>query len=369
MRISIAKDALKDALSAACRATAEGNSSPELACVLVEAGGDGAVIEATDGTFSVRASAAALVEEEGRALVPAARLASLVRALPDGAVALSADSRSASVSCAQASAVLPALDPAGFPAFPRVGDGASVTLPFEPLSAACARAARFAEKPGKDGKGGPKCGVLFEWSGGELRVVATDGLRVSIERLPVAGGGEGSVVAPARLAADAAALDCTRTATLACSGRQVVLRVGGCTLVARRIEGDFPNWRMLDEVADPAATAVFDRGQLLGAARRALAIGRGPGAVGISLKGEGLPAVVERDLGAEGRSVDEVECAHASGSHEACASPVFLVEALAAVPDDVVSVALGGGRKPIMFRTLSGSYRQAVMPVVLPKGR
>ena len=90
---------------------------------------------------------------------------------------------------------------------------------------------------------------------------------------------------------------------------------------------------------------------------------------GISLKGEGLPAVVERDLGAEGRSVDEVECAHASGSHEACASPAFLVEALAAVPDDVVSVEVGGGRKPIMFKTLSGSYRQAVMPVVLPKGR
>ena len=84
MRISIAKDALKDALSAACRATAEGNSSPELACVLVEAGGDGAVIEATDGTFSVRAAAAPHVAAEGRARVPAARLASLVRALPDG---------------------------------------------------------------------------------------------------------------------------------------------------------------------------------------------------------------------------------------------------------------------------------------------
>ena len=56
MRISIAKDALKDALSAACWATAEGNSSPELACVLVEAGGDGAVIENIKEISLVKAS-------------------------------------------------------------------------------------------------------------------------------------------------------------------------------------------------------------------------------------------------------------------------------------------------------------------------
>ena len=363
MKASIPLDGLKTALAAVCRATAVASTRTELCCALMVAGEDSVEFSATDGTHSTRVMVPALVERVGRALVPAQRLSDVARTLPDGAVSIDATEKRAEIDCVAASLVLPALDPFGFPSFPRVDPDASVTLPFAPLKAALQRAMRFVKKPGKDGKSDAMCGVLIEWSDGELRVVSTDGVRVSIERIPIGGSSAGSVVSPARLIADVIALDTPGTVTIGASENQVSVAMSSVSLVARRLAGTYPNWRLFDELKSYVARAVFDRNELLAAARRTLALGQGGQQPKLAIVDGCVSAVVSRCAGEDGESCEDVACSGATGTADATLNGVYLAAALAAVPTDEVVIEIGEGRNPVMFMTRGGEYKCATMPI------
>ncbi|MEG2025797.1 MAG: DNA polymerase III subunit beta [Gordonibacter sp.] len=364
MKIIASRDALKVALALAVKAIPASAAQSELSCAHFRAQGDSVEVSATDGTYSARVSFDALIEEPGEALVSALRLSALMRAMPDQAVTLEADCASAAVVCGASSSRVPALNPIGFPAFPRVEAQATVTLPFAMFKSAAARAAKFCAKPGKDDKATTLTGVLVEWGDSELRMVSTDSYRVSIERMPIAGDGEGSAIIPQRLLADISALDDPRSAEVAISENQVLVRVGGCELVSRRVAGKFPSWRKFDEVANHQAMACFKREALLGAARRALALGRLGDHPSLAIADGCDLAELSRDMGAEGGSSEDVPCAGAAGSVSVKLHGDYLQEALAAVPSDEVVVEWAGGRQPVMFRAPDRAYRIAVMPMV-----
>lgn len=365
MIIIATRDVLKSALSMVCKAIPTSAAYAELACAHFRAQGDAVEVSATDGTYSVRVSMDALVEEAGEALVSASRLSDIVRAMPDEAVTLEADASVASVVCGSACTRVPALDASTFPAFPRVEALAKVTLPFVMLKAAAARASKFCAKPGKDGAPSAITGVLVEWGEGELRVVSTDSYRVSIERLAVGGAGTGSAIVPQRILADLSTLDDPRTAEVAFSDNQVLVRAAGCELVSRRVEGAFVPWQKFDVVEDPQATAYFTRDALLGAVRRALALGRLGDHPTLALNDGRDLAEMSRDIGADGGSHEDVPCTGVVGSTLAKMHGNYFQEAVSAMPDDEVVVEVGGGRRPVLFRTSDGAYRCAVMPMVV----
>lgn len=363
MRCSVSRDELKACLAVVCKVTSTSSTRTELACVHLMATSDVVELSSTDGVYSVRLGMQALADIPGSALIPAARLSDVVRSMADGAITIDATEAAAQITCGSAVLRLPARDPRDFPAFPRVEPENSLSISSVVLNNATARAAKFCAKPGKDGVMTCICGVLLDWSDGELRIVSTDSYRVSIERIALANAdASGSVIVPPRILQDAAALGDVRMTEIGYSANQIVIRVAECEFVARRIEGNYPNWRMFDKSDCVSASSTFALCDLGGAVSRACALGRSDGAVRMTISDGSSQAEMSRDAGADGLSKEDLPCSGGKGTASVYLHPLYARETVSVMPTDNVIVEIGVGRNPVLFKSSDNAYRCAVMP-------
>ena len=95
MKLSISKSELQNALAIVIKGVSTRSTLPVLSGILLEATGDSLVLQATDLELSIQYSTAALVEEEGKAVVPGKLFSDIVKNLPDAAVHVEADEENA----------------------------------------------------------------------------------------------------------------------------------------------------------------------------------------------------------------------------------------------------------------------------------
>ena len=79
MKLSINKTELQNALAVVSKGASSRSTLPVLSGVLVEARGDALTLQTTDLELSIQYPAPALVEEEGRAVVPAKLFSYIVK--------------------------------------------------------------------------------------------------------------------------------------------------------------------------------------------------------------------------------------------------------------------------------------------------
>ncbi len=355
MKILIDRDALASALSsvsAACMRAAD----PVLACVLVDAQGEAVSFGATDLDQSARTEAPALVEEPGRALVPAKRLAELAKAMGPGTLVLEAGPACADLSSGHASARFPALDPGDFPGFaPFDGAGEEAVVDAALFADMARTVSPFASKDPAIPISG--C-VLVESLPGALRMVATDTYRVLCDERPCACAGFRAELPAAFLAAVAARAASSVSVALSASSGIVRARMDGADLSCRRVEGSFPQWeRVFAGSAGPSAS--FDGASGIARALRLAACACGRAAAARLSFGDG-EAHVECE-GEDGRASDRVPC-ETDGAAEVKANALFLASAVEAAGPGRVSVSSAGPKRPIEVHGVN--VRAAVMPVI-----
>ena len=98
MKFSINRTELANALSIVLKGVSTRSTLPVLSGILIEAAGDKIILQATDLELSIQYSVAALVEEEGRTVVPGKLFSEIVKNLPDAAVHVEATDEQASLS-------------------------------------------------------------------------------------------------------------------------------------------------------------------------------------------------------------------------------------------------------------------------------
>ena len=99
MKFSINRTELANALSIVLKGVSTRSTLPVLSGILIEAAGDKIILQATDLELSIQYSVAALVEEEGRTVVPGKLFSEIVKNLPDAAVHVEATDEQAFVTC------------------------------------------------------------------------------------------------------------------------------------------------------------------------------------------------------------------------------------------------------------------------------
>ena len=97
MKFSINQTELQNAIVIVLKGVSTRSTLPILSGILFEARGDTLTLQATDLELSIQYSVAALVEEEGKAVVPGKLFSEIVKNLPDAAVHVEADEESALV--------------------------------------------------------------------------------------------------------------------------------------------------------------------------------------------------------------------------------------------------------------------------------
>ncbi|HET6204038.1 MAG TPA: DNA polymerase III subunit beta [Planctomycetota bacterium] len=243
------------------------SARPILQNVRLTAAGDSLTFEGTDLEVAVRSwHSPAEVRKPGTCLVHARTLADFVRDAEGTEIRLLADGSALQVRAGSDSGSLSTGDEAEFPTLPSFSEEGRIEIEASSLLAMAARTAFAAAK--EAGRYAMN-GVLLEGDAERLRLVATDGRRLSLTDHPVRTGPakRRSAILPLRGVEQFRRVaegmeDRSQTVSLSVSEREVALRAPGCEVFSRVLEGEFPRYASVLP-KDPPNAAELDRRVLL----------------------------------------------------------------------------------------------------------
>src|SRR6266545_7528481 len=240
---------------------------PILANVLLEAQEEALRLTATDLEVGARVAVPAKVIGPGAITISARKLLEIVKELPPAPISLKAQENAwVALRCGGASYKLVGL---GSEDFPAVGEGAApawTTVDGKLLRDMLAQTT-FAIS--HDESRYALNGVLFALQDRELRLVATDGHRLALAVRPLPAGGQSvSGIVPRKAVQEIARIvGSGEDVQVAISENQFMMRMPNVLLMARLIEGTFPNYEQVVPRAHPHRITM-SRGALTAALRR-----------------------------------------------------------------------------------------------------
>lgn len=363
LKFSINKTELQNALSVVLKGVSTRSTLPILSGILLEVQRDSLTLQTTDLELSIQYSVPALVEEEGKAVVPGKLFSEIVKNLPDAAVHVSADEESALITCDASSFSIKALNYEDFPGFPRVDVTQRIEIPFSQFSSMVRRVARVVSK---DESRAILTGVLITLEDGRLKMVATDSYRLAVTEadLPDTSADEFQAVISGSFLSEIASLSLTNSVlSLALAENQIVVTCGDTVFVNRRIEGNFPNYKQL--LPDGHATrATLDVDRLVAAVKRASLLGSSDAPVRFDLNVASQTVQLSAAAQDVGSAQETIPCEIEGADAEIAFNYSFVLSGLSAVTTKRVYLELQSSLKPGIFRAEeSENYLYLVMPV------
>src|SRR6202165_4730866 len=250
MRLSLSSAELLAQLQTVTRVASTRSAVQALSGVMISATTDDPPeLLATDMAIGLRVPLQADVSRPGSAVLPARLLLDVARSLP--AEQLTMELRSAEqdveLICGPTTFHLRTLRAEDFPTLPSPASEGRVVLPAEAFMQTVNRVARSASR---DETRPVLTGILMSASGQELRMVATDSYRLSVQQTALDAPLQGSLEAnvPARALQELARIAQqapSEELAVSVGQNQVIFELGDTVLSSRLIDGQFPNYRQL----------------------------------------------------------------------------------------------------------------------------
>ena len=366
MRIACRKDELAEKLQLVGRGVSTRTTVQILAGIMLRAAGGRLHLSATDMEISLRVSFEAQVEDEGAVVVPGRLLVDIVRLLPAGDVTLEhgPEEGVARLTCGSASYTLNTYGPEDFPRLPEVDPETSFTVDRKAFLDTIARVGRSASR---DESRPVLTGVLVRFEGGKVVMAATDSYRLSVKETELAQGPpqELEAIVPARALAELARIgQATESETIevGVQENQVVFGIDGVWLTARRIDGQFPNYRqLLPEQFE--AEVHLPREELLDVVRRTglLAQRKSP----LRLRFEDGELTVSAQTQDVGEARESLPVSYGGEALEIGFNAEFLRDGLESVTDETVRLKLISPLRPGLLHGESDDFLYLIMPIRL----
>ena len=248
MNFSCEKAIFQNAVTTAGRVVAPKSTIQALEGVLLEAEENGFLrVSGYNLETGIAATVEAEVREPGAIVLSARLLGDILQKMPDDMVSVTSGAGdSVNICCGPTKFEdIKGSSEEDFPELPTVSEGGNLILCQRDLRAMIGQTV-FAVS---DNESRPiHTGELFESDGTFLTVVAVDGYRLALRREKLAGGTapDGlSFVAPGAALREVEKIcaDSDAAAVITAGDRHVMFRMDNTTLVARRLEGEFLNYR------------------------------------------------------------------------------------------------------------------------------
>ena len=354
---------LQNALGVVSKGISSRSTLPILSGVLVEAVDDEIVFQTTNLELSVQYSAPALIEEEGRAVVPGKLFSEIVKSLPDAAVQVEADEEAAAIVCDASSFSIKTLNPDDFPGFPHVDVSQKIEVPFDRFSTMVRRVARVVSR---DESRAILTGVLITVEGGRLKMVATDSYRLAMTEadLPDAPPEDFKAVIAGSFLLDIAALPRSEEpVTLALAENQIVVTYRNTVFINRRIEGNFPNYKQLLPDSHAARVGV-ETDRLVAAVKRTSLLGSSTSPVKFDINMASQSIQLSASSQDVGSARETLPCKGEGEDMEIAFNCAYVLDGLAAVDTDTIYLETQSGLKPGIFKAAeSEDFLYLIMPV------
>jgi DNA polymerase III subunit beta len=325
------------------------NTIPILANVLVEAQNDNVRFLATDLEVGLRSKCAASVAKGGSLTLPAKKFYEIVKSLPETDIRVEEDKGGVKVAADRFDSRIQTLPREDFPTLPASSGSPTAVLPSAALREMVAKT-HFAIT-GEDTRFFLN-GALFVMKADSMSLVATDGHRLALVTVPRNGGDHGNEVARFKAKQADEERPILPKKTLGELGRllaegdeevrfqkgenHLFFDVGERTLISRMIDGQFPAYeRVIPKANDKHIE--FERDRLTNAVKRvALLSNERSRAVKFHIeKGKVDVTSSSPELG-EAHETLPVE--YSGGSMQICFNAQYVLDFLAAVGTDVVSL-------------------------------
>lgn len=244
MKFSCEKALLQSAITTAGRVVASKSSILALEGVLVEAEDQALRISGYNLETGIVTNLEAYVERKGAVVLPARLFSEIIRKLPDDMVSISVEGDNVHIACGPTSFDIMGSSAEEFPELPTVDVGNQITMSQGALRSMISRVI-FAVS---DNESRPiHTGALFEVADLELTMVAVDGYRLALRREKISdcSAPQFSFVVPgaALNEVDKICTDSDEIVKVTGGDRHITFEMGSTTLVARRLEGSFLNYR------------------------------------------------------------------------------------------------------------------------------
>jgi DNA polymerase-3 subunit beta len=318
---------------------------PILSSILLEAKGDGLVLQSTDLEVSLKHSMPARIDEEGTAVIPGRLLTDIVRSMPEAAVTIETGSQDeATISCAQSSFDVRTLHAEDFPKFPEVSPDSVVVLPTDRLTDVIKQVSRAASK---DETRPVLTGVLTIVEPRSLKMVATDSYRLAVREVEIEGPDEPiEVVIPNKAVDEIPRLaGSSETVSLGVAENQVVFEFGTTIFVSRKIDGKFPNYSQLIPT-ESETKAVVDREELLEAVKRVSILAQHNVPLRVSIKPEDRTLTLSASTPDIGEASESVEVEAEGEEVEIAFNSSFMIDGVGASGTEQVSLETTSPLKP-----------------------
>jgi DNA polymerase-3 subunit beta len=358
VKFRVDRDVLADAVAWAARSLPVRPSAPVLAGLLIDATDDGLVLSTFDYETSARATLAAEVSDEGRALVSGRLLADICRSLPAKPVDMAIDGARVTLTCGSARFTLQTMPVEDYPTIPQM-PVATGTVQSDVFAHAVAQAVTAA---GRDDMLPVLTGVRIEIDGSTISLLATDRFRLSQRELnwdPRSPDESVAALVPARVLGDTAkSLTAGSEVTIALSasgsGEGLIgfegTGPGGLRRTTTRLlDGEFPKVRSLFP-AEKLTVAKVDKAALIESVKRVSLVAERNTAVQLAFSDGVL--TLDAGSGDEAQASESIEALIEGEDITTGFNPQFLLDGLTAIDEPVVELAFTQASKPVV---LSGS--------------
>ena len=303
---------------------------------------------------------------EGAVVVPGRLLLEIVRLLPAGDVVLEhdADESTLQITCGSASYRLNTYRAEDYPRLPEVDAATLVSVPRPALLETIAKVSRAASR---DESRPVLTGILVRLDGQNLVMAATDSYRLAVKetRLDQDVGRELEAIVPARALGELVRIGQASEAEdveVGVQENQVVFVLDGVVLTARRIDGQFPNFRQLKPEGFEAEVKL-SREEILDAVKRVgvMAQRNAP----LKLRFEEGELTIQAQAQDVGEARESLPISYSGDALEIGFNPEFLREGFESVSEAEVRIKLITPLRPGLITGEGDDFWYLIMPIRL----
>jgi DNA polymerase III subunit beta len=366
MKVTCARDELAEKLQIVGRGVSTRTSVQILAGIMLRAEEGQLFLSATDMEISLRVSLEAQVEDAGAIVVPGRLLVDIVRLLPAGELTLEhrAEEGLALLTSGSASYRLYTYGAEDFPRLPEIDEDSAFTVERDAFLDTVSRVSRSASR---DESRPVLTGVLVRFEGDKVVMAATDSYRLSVKEtgLTESPGQDLEAIVPARALGELTRIaQGADSATLAIGVQenQVVFGTDGVWLTARRIDGQFPNYKqLLPETFE--AEIRLPREELLDVVRRTslMALRKSP----LRLRFEEGELTISAQTPDVGEARESLPISYSGDVMEIGFNAEFLRDGLESITDEQVRFKLISPLRPGLIHGEADDFLYLIMPIRL----
>jgi DNA polymerase-3 subunit beta len=361
MKLQVTQENLAKAINTVARVANTRNTLPILSNILLKTENNRLSIAATNLDIAITQYVGSKIENTGSITVPARLMQEFISSLPGSVLKLELTDNKLNITTDQYQSTINGTSAEEFPTMPAIGGGSSWKTDAQEFKKALQQVVFAASS---DDARPVLTGVYFHSSDSGVITAATDSYRLAEHKLGK-NKTQLNFLVPATAAADLLRIitDSDKEITVSHDDQQVRFQVGDVTLVARLIEGNYPDYRKLIPNKF-ATTALLQRTDFLNIAKVSSLFAK-ESAGSITIKAD--KATGEVSINAIASQLGENTAtakAEISGSGEVTLNSRYLIDALNAFSGGEVEFCFNGKLEPCILKSSSEpDYLHLIMPL------